>query len=493
MPSMRKPAVLVALMFFTSALCFGQTTSSVTDVNEITKRILSSTRYRLTPGDTYLLIITLGGEVSTYTLVLQENYDLDVPWVGTLQVKGMYFTDLRKLVSDELNKKLPKKADYISLVLQSPARFDVPVYGGVESPGVVTLNPLSRVSDAIALSKGIRKGGSTRQIQLIRGNSAVTVDLLLYGLRNLQEANPYLQPGDSVFVPQAAITASVTGQVVNPGVYELVPGESLTTLLSYAGGILAEAYPGTVQIQRFNPDGTTSRITVDLKKDSAVMNGDRVRVPPMTENKETVLVVGALFGAPVSMDKPNAVPAAPISVEVPFVAGLTLLDVLESLGGPTPYAKADQSAVIRSGSGQRVMVDVETLWATRSELLNIALQPGDTVSVPIILDVFVAGEVRSPGKVPYSPAFTVSDYIMAAGGVSEDTGDANAVYFIDAKGKRARATPMDAVKPGSLIFVDKNGWTQFQSVFNDKVFIVTGIVTTILGLVTYALGFIAQF
>ena len=490
---MRKPALLIVLIAFVSSLCFGQA-SGVGDVNEITKRILSSTRYRLTPGDTYQLLVSLGGENASYSLILQENYELDVPYLGTLKVKDLYFTDLRTMVTDRLKKVIPM-ANYISLSLQSPARFDVQVYGAVDTPGIVTVYPLSRVSDAIALSKGLRKGGSSRQIQLTRGDATIPVDLLLYGMKNVQEDNPYLQPGDVIFVPQTSVVAAVSGQVVNPGAYELVPGETLSTLLSYAGGILPEAAPGTVQIQRFNPDGATSFVSLDVQKDAgaAIMNGDRVRVPPMTENKDSVLVQGALYGQPQPLDKPGTVPMTPISVNVPWTPGMTLLSVLESLGGPTPYARAEDCTVIRAGSGQRVMIDVESLWRTRSKAQDMDLQAGDMVSIPIMTDVYVAGEVRTPGKVSYAPSLTVADYILASGGVDPDTGNPNAVYFVDKKGAKTKASLEEGVKPGTLIYVDKNGWTQFQSFFDSKFFITTGYVIELIGVVTTIITFISRF
>ena len=45
------------------------------DPASITQRILASTQYRLTPGDTYQVSVTMNGVV-TYPLVLTDAYEL---------------------------------------------------------------------------------------------------------------------------------------------------------------------------------------------------------------------------------------------------------------------------------------------------------------------------------------------------------------------------------------------------------------------------------
>jgi protein involved in polysaccharide export with SLBB domain len=344
----------------------------------------------------------------------------------------------------------------------------------------VTVSPIFRVSDAIAIARGIRKGASYRQILLIRGDKKIPIDLVQYGLSNDDEKNPAVEPGDEIFVPLTAVTVSIAGQVRYPGVYELVPGDTIGSLMGQMGGILPEAQPGTVEILRFNPDGTTVQLSVNLRENSGAVlrNGDRLRVPSMTENREKILVIGAVFGAPVTVDKPIPIPVIPVSVDVPYIPGITLLSVLEALGGPTPYAKAKESAVIRAATGQRVLVDIETLWVTKNPASDIALEPGDTISIPMVFDVFVVGEVRLPGKVPYSPAFTVSDYIMAAGGVKDDSGDINGIYFVDQQGARTKAGLQDRVKPGTIIFADKNWWFQTQLGLGN-VLVITGFASAV--------------
>ena len=454
------------------------------DPAEITRRILAATRYRLTPGDTYQLVFQVD-QTYTYPLVLQDTYDLDLPVIGTINVKGMEFAALRKMVIDRIRKAYPLSV-YVTFNLVAPARFDVAVFGGVENPGIVTVTPLSMVSDAIALSKGIRRGGSYRRVILVRAGAELPVDLLAYNNTEPGGANnPYLQPGDRIRVLPAGVLVSIAGQVRFPGQYEMLPGETLAHLLAYAGGLLPEAQAGSVELVRFENEGSQSLATLDARQeaDTALANGDRIRVRALAENREMVLVQGGLFGAPVSADKTVVVPVQPISVDLPWTPGLSVLAALEAVGGPTPYARGKNAVVVRKATGERIAIDVDALWASRDAARDLPLEPGDTLSVPILNEVYVAGEVHNPGKFTYSPSLTVAEYLMAAGGIDIETGSPDGIWFVDSVGGRTRATTSSPVTPGTVIYVDRNAWAKTQKTFTN-VTIVTGFVTAIVVFVT---------
>jgi len=463
------------------------------DPAELTKRILSSTRYKLTPGDVYQLSVTMG-TLTSYPLILQENYDLDVPYMGTLNVKGLYFADLRKMITEKMKKLLPL-AEFVSLALQSPARFDVEIFGGVEAPGIVTVYPLARVSDAITLAKGFKKGvASYRQVSLIRGGARIRVDLMRYASDAAGEQNPYLEPGDRIYVPQAEVVVTLAGQVKFPGPFELIHGETLRDLIAYAGGTLPDARAGEVELVRFEAGGRTTQKILDLAAaaETVLENGDRVRVPSVVENREMILVTGGFFGAPVASDRPVQIPPAPITMNVPFSPGISLLTVLEAIGGPTPYARAKEGLLVRKRTGERMPVDLEALWASKDPARDIALEPGDMVTLPVVTDVFVSGEVRNPGRVPFNPSLTVGDYLLLSGGILPDSADPKGIWFVDLKGNRAKADTGSKVEPGALILVDQNGWAATQKTFAN-VTAVTGFVAAVITAAATVVSFVKMF
>ncbi len=459
------------------------------DPASLTQRIMSSTRYKLTPGDVYTLtIIQEPAPAANYQLVLQEDYGLLVPNLEPLNVKGMYFADLRALLLDRMRKLLPR-AQFISLTLAAPARFDVTVFGGVQTPGTVTVNSTQRVSDALILAGRLVAGATYRAISLVRGDAKMTVDLERYRLDGASDQNPFLEPGDRIYVPLAGLMVTLSGSVPYPGPFEMVQGETLSTLIAYAGGLLPDANGAAIDLARISPDGKTSRRTLSLATDgsTALANGDRIRVPSRTENAEMVLVTGAVFGAPVAADKPSAVPLAPVVVNIPWVPGLSLLQVLEALGGPTPFADASNATILKRATGQSVRVDVAALWAAKDPAKDVTLDPGDAVSIPLVNQVFVAGEVYAPGKVPYDPGLRVRDYIVLSGGINPITGDPSAIYLIDKQGNRTKAGLGSPVPPGAVILVDKNGWTYTQQALAD-IGVITGFISALAAVATAVIG-----
>ncbi len=103
----------------------------------------------------------------------------------------------------------------------------------------------------------------------------------------------------------------------------------------------------------------------------------------------------------------------------------TLLEVLGQAGGLNRERGADILVLRRDESGQQqsLQVDATRLVEEGDVSLNIQLQPGDIVMVPVArsLRVYVTGAVNRPGAVEYSSSegITVLQAVTAAGGPTE--------------------------------------------------------------------------
>jgi protein involved in polysaccharide export with SLBB domain len=277
---------------------------------------------------------------------------------------------------------------------------------------------------------------------------------------------------------------------VNPGTYEILPGETLGDILPLAGGLSPTARPSELRILRLDEENRYVEATLDVGDplDLLLQAGDRVSIPSTIDTRERILVEGALFGEPLSGEEPTSIPTGPIRVNVPFRPGISLLDVLDRLGGPTPYAESRDSYIVRQSGERLPLPDLRELWDAQDQTRDVLLEAGDRLIIPIMrLDVSVAGEVNSPTTVAFQEGQTVSDYIALAGGIDPDTGSKNRVFFLDADGRRRR-TGFDAiVPPGSTIFVPRNPWARTQQVAGN-VFIVTGWVTTLVTFLSEVFG-----
>jgi polysaccharide export outer membrane protein len=108
-----------------------------------------------------------------------------------------------------------------------------------------------------------------------------------------------------------------------------------------------------------------------------------------------------------------------------LVGPTTLLQVIAQAGGLTAQAMNELFVyrLGKDGKQTRIAIKVEELMINSNQDLNIELQPKDVVTIPIdqMLNVFVYGEVKTPGAIPYlsSKKITLLQAIAQAGGTTE--------------------------------------------------------------------------
>ena len=176
-----------------------------------------------------------------------------------------------------------------------------------------------------------------------------------------------------------------------------------------------------------------------------------------------------MFGKPADGEGPITLPTAlpsnsaelrtslpapiPIRLVLPFYPGMTVYDALYAVGGPTPFARAADSYVVRAG--ERIELDAAALWDGGLHG-DLPLQPRDQVVVPAAeVLVTVLGEVNRPGVIPFQHGLTVSDYLLRAGGPTREA-DLGLVHFVDKTGRSLRAAALDApVTNGDILIVER--------------------------------------
>lgn len=465
--------------------------------SNISNNVSNMSEYTPTPGDIYTLTVVqpatatgTGEQTNTFPVQLNEDMTLDVPFIGTVNARGKTVAQLRREIDAAVRKAVP--VQYVNFLLTHPAQFNVFVYGGVNAPGYIVATPLVTVIDAISLAKGFKAGASYRRVELFHNGKERILDLSKYYTQADTKANPRLQPGDKIYVPSAKIIAKISGDVKYPGNYELLPSENLDTLINLAGGTTPGALTSDIEVSRVNTDGSHTVLTTSLTdaKHFKMQMGDAVTIPSTTQNARVVTIEGAIYGKSHSGETPVSVPQKPVRVDFPYYQGISLLSVLKSVGGPTPYAKASKAYLIQHSTGRKIPLEVGKLWKDHSSSLNRTLQPGDQVIIPMeTLQVFVTGQVPNPGAEPYQPQLTVSDYLLAAGGITENTGDPHRIYLVSLSGKRTKIKPDQTVPPGANIYVAKKPLFQANQFFQNF-FLTTGWITTIISAASIVYNFL---
>lgn len=402
-----------------AAVAFGQRIPEPAALSEaeMLAALLSSQRYLVTPGDRYRLTIALP-QTAQYTLTVQDDGDLKVPYVGTVETAGQEYSRLRNSILDQLNS-LP--ADYVEFELISPARFEVFVGGAVRSPGTLIMHAINRVHDAIRLAGGFDDHGSRRLIELDRaGGESQRIDLARFFEVGVDEFNPLLRPGDRVFVPVAETTVTIAGSVRYPGSYELLPAEGLAGLIAWAGGLLPDADPDHIEISGYPEPGSFGRTTVAFEDADRIplRHHDAIVVGSTNRHIDPVILSGAFYGAPQrgpqDGDATITIPKEPVEATIPYSTGLSLRQAMAALGGPTPYAAADAGFIIRADA-ERVPFDAAAVWDGAQP--DVALRAEDRVVAPIArVTVSISGAVELPGEYELLRGATVADLMNQAGG-----------------------------------------------------------------------------
>ena len=379
--------------------------------------------YTLTPGDIFTLLINYGANtersadyITTYQIQLLPDYTMVLPFIGKTNIKNMNIAALQSYISEQIANMMP--VQFVSFNLSAPANFNVFIYGGVNVSGFISATPVTTAIDAIALCQGFKPNASYRDVRIIRGSETISVDISNFYKNADFRSNPRLKPGDRLYVPMAEKVVTVTGMIKYPGTYELTADENLDTLLSLAGGLTPGAWRERIEIARIDPQGAVARLQTEYSDAGTfnLSNGDAVSIPSISENAETITVEGAVYGSVVSGTAPFTAPLTAVKIEVPYYPGISLLNVLDKVGGPTPYAVKERAQIRRPGIGEFISLDIANLWNTRKSSYDVELKPGDHILIPVERTVVaVFGEVLSPNNsIAHVNGYTVMDYLISA-------------------------------------------------------------------------------
>ncbi|MCD6545702.1 MAG: SLBB domain-containing protein [Thermotogae bacterium] len=203
---------------------------------------------------------------------LKRNGKVRIINLKPLYEKGDYSVDVELEENDEVYIPKMKLNEYIKL------------FGAVENPGMYKYEDSMTLSQLISRAGGIVKaGGDEKNVYLKRRGKIYILNLakILLG----QQSDPFIYPGDDIFVPlKEEKFVYLLGEVGNPGVYSFTNEEPLTlqTLIAKAGGLTRDVLNMIKEIRVTHSDFTESVYTVDNllsgQKDVRLHEGDIVYV-----------------------------------------------------------------------------------------------------------------------------------------------------------------------------------------------------------------------
>jgi protein involved in polysaccharide export with SLBB domain len=433
--------------------------------------------YLIATGDE--IVLTIWGSVDAdLRLPVDRNGRIHVPRVGSILVAGVRYADLNATIQRQVARTFRNFELTASLGQLSGVR--VFVTGFAERPGVYSASSLSTVSSLLfGKAGGPGATGSWRNVEVRRGN-AVAARLDLYQLLALgqNEGDQLLRAGDVIHVGPVGAQVALVGSVNKEAVYELKPGETLTDLLRFSGGLNAVADRSRLAIERLDDRADRRVRQIALPADAAapLASGDVVRAfsaidsaQPQERQNKRVKVEGEVlrpgdYILPPASSVGDAIRAAGGLTPRAFVFGteftreslrqtqqeqyeraLRDLELEMSRAESRPRTGEDaQTFAARQNTGDRLLDRLRgvkpsgrvvlQLAPEARELPDLALQDGDRINVPAVpTTVGVFGSVFNAGSYLYQGQRTVDDYLRLAGSATRGA-DEDSVYVVRANG-----------------------------------------------------------
>lgn len=448
-------------------------------------------QYILDYGDV-LEIQLVGQEDDSYEIDIKRDGSINLPDIGKITLAGLTLSEASKLIKVKINNVYIGTEAYITLI--NIRDIQIVVTGNAYNPGIYTLNGNSNILFALSMAGGINEDGSYRSIDLVRNGKVIdNFDLYDVFINGKFTFKNRLRSGDSIVVnPQANIVTAISG-VRRPGLYEMLPNESIDQLIAFANGLSQTADISKVRLHSFvNGKLETFIMDYDLLIKKKNQNNDSIVI---SENKfNTIEILGAV--------------KYPGSYKIS--KGATLSSLLEIAGGYEDYAypfggflnniqtkeinKLAKDRIYKQFiqniiESPQVNIEKDTLPLILHELkntpdvgriiaefnldiikdnpkLDTILQDGDEILIPSVTQqVFVYGEVMQSGAVRYSANKSVSYYIENSGGLTK-TAEEDNIFIVNPNGetqltKITRSKLLGSLNnenliyPGSIIFIPR--------------------------------------
>jgi protein involved in polysaccharide export with SLBB domain len=215
---------------------------------------------------------------------VDRNGQVYLPRVGTLNVAGLRYEQLEGYLHAAISALF--KDFELNVALGQLRSIQIFVLGSARQPGAYTVGSLSTLVNALFTSGGPSATGSMRHIQLRRGNRLLA-EFDMYDLvqKGDKSHDVSLLPGDVIYIPPIAAQIAISGNVSEPGIYELKGETTVAAALDGAGGLTSLAGAERVLLERI--DNHSARRVEEFPLDASglarlVQDGDLLRIFPLS-------------------------------------------------------------------------------------------------------------------------------------------------------------------------------------------------------------------
>ncbi len=397
-----KPKIFGADIFTNKNLSFEPNLKLATPVN-----------YIIGPDD-QLNINVYGNSLVNWRLDVSPEGNINIPGIGIINVAGKTIENATAIIKSKLaaNNYAIGRGTNVQVSLGNIRSIKVIMFGQLEKPGTYTLPSLATVFNALYAAGGPNETGSLRQIQIIRNNRVIRqLDVYDFLVKGDQKGNVNLQDQDIIRVPTYRTRVELEGQVKIPALFEVLPGESLQTILNYAGGFTDSAYTARIKVSQISDQQRKLTDVVEADyKNYIPLRGDKYFIQSIINRFENRITInGAVF-------RPG---------EYELQNGMNLLQLIQTAAGLKEDAFTERGTITRLKADNSTEIIAFNVKDVLNKAVTIKLQREDIVEISSIFDlrnkyqITINGSVRKPGVFAFAENMKVEDLILKAGGFAE--------------------------------------------------------------------------
>jgi polysaccharide export outer membrane protein len=210
-----------------------------------------------------------------------------------------------------------------------------------------------------------------------------------------------------------------SGEVNRPGPLDYRPGMHLVEAVAEVGGLVLNGNPATGSATSVGSGATVADPShVSIAHEDGTKETLNLTTHP--ENlagtpTDVLLTPGDVITVPQQLGKINMTGQVRQPGVIPYRENMSLFDAVSDAGGYNPdTADLPNSTLIHNG--KTTLINLEPMLLHGDMTANVALSPGDQISIPEKIRTFVMGDVNRPGYYLYRPGDRVLDAISAVAG-----------------------------------------------------------------------------
>ncbi len=373
--------------------------------------IATPANYRLGAGDA-VNIDVWGASQETFQGVISPDGTVTIPGIGPIKLAGMSVSQANASLKSRMGQYY--QGSSINLTVGDTRSIIVQVMGEVKVPGTYTLSSLSTAFNALYAAGGISDIGTLRDIKVYRsGRQIASIDVYDYILNGNSSGDIRLQDNDIIVVGSYDCLVRIKGKVKRPMYYEMKSSESVSTILSYAGGFTGDAYRKNVRLIRKSGAEYSIHTIGEFDMNGFNLNdGDSIYVDSVVERYSNMVEIrGAVYHPGMYQMGGN-------------ISGVR--DLITAAEGVRDDAFLNRAVMHRQRDDMTLeVIPIDVKGLLESNVPDIPLKKNDVLYIHSRKDditdktLSISGEVLYPGTYQYADNTTLEDLVLQAGGLTD--------------------------------------------------------------------------